>query len=671
MSIIHPLLLGLGMFLGAEGRTHPPAPASDAAHWREMLHDRQHPRSQSQAALLLVQSSASDAEDIVRDGLKQTDSPEIFLALASALRLCHDNRFNDESLAALSSGRSSVRDAAADTLAVLADHAIIRRLQHMAEDSRLEPATRQAAVNALGRSGRKAAAGFLVEFVASKDEALRNAAATALADLSGQYHGADAAAWRSWWQHHKDLPNDRWVEQRLAYQATRSRRLDSELERTKTQLMQVHQQLYARLPAADRLGYVQNLSEHDDPAIRSLAVGWSTELLSTTDSVGQRALSDLLMRLCNDGNVGVQRPAVQALGRVSEPRAFDRLRRLLRNGVPPVRAAAAHALTQQALTRMPRPGADSELDEPSPERIRQVVPLLQKALDDPVLEVVVAAAEDLGSLGVSEAGPVLTALLRHPSEPVRLTAAQALERVADPHVMEGLLAALEDSAVPVRFSLVGALGRVAADGLPLSELQRAALISRLEELLLRDADPGVRSRAATVLGQIGPPSEMSFLWRRVLSREDSRVQEKAWAAMLDILTHTASIDLLRQWDRTLAECNQGTRRVQLLTEVTERWRKVEITKPLLVPATELLVQAQLDQGKWSLALPLIRELLTRPGADADIDRRLRFLLTAGEKALAEGNRSEAQRVVRDAQPHLARSGGLSGDFEKLEKRARP
>src|SRR5204863_2809150 len=137
--------------------------------------------------------------------------------------------------------------------------------------------------------------------------------------------------------------------------------------------------------------------------------------------------------------------------RVPDGRAFDRLRFLLQRGPSPVRAAAARSLAQQARGN----GAEAQ------ERQRQVVPPLQKALEDPALEVVVEAAEDLGALGVPEAGPVLTALLRHPSEPVRQTAAQALERVADAGILAGLLQALDDPAVNVRFSLVGALGHAA------------------------------------------------------------------------------------------------------------------------------------------------------------------------------------------------------------------
>jgi HEAT repeat protein len=671
MSLIQTLSLALSMLLGAEGRMPAQPLAEDSAALREMLYDREHPRKQSQAALLLVQMRGNDAEDFVRQGLRQTDSAEVFIALADAIRLCRDDRFADELLVALVGEREGVREAASHTLAVLADPGILRRLQLVAEDPRAQLVARQAAMAALGRSARKPAAGVLVDLAGSNDESIRKTAIAALTELTGQDYGNDQAMWRTWWQSRKDLPVERWLEERLTYQTSKARRLAGDLDRAKTQLVQLHQQLYARLPTADRLSYVQNLAEHEDPAMRALAVCWSAELWSTADGVGQRALSDLLLRLSYDGSAAVQRPATQALGRVADPRAFERLKRLLRHGPATVRAAAAHALTQQALARPTRLGSDSEAaDEPDPERIRQVVPLLQRALDDATLEVVVAAAEDLGSLGVSEAGPVLTALLRHPSEPVRLTAAQALERVADPKVLDGLVAALDDLAVPVRFSLVGALGHVATDGQPLSELQRAQLIARLEELVLRDADAGVRSRAAMMLGQIGPPAELAFLWRRVLSREDSRVHDKAWAAMLDILTHSASIELLRQWDRTLEESNQGARRLQMLTDISERWRKADITKLLLVPATEFLVEAQLDQGKWALALPLIRELLTRPGSDADLDRRLRFLCLAGDRALADGNRGEALRIARDAEPYLGRSGTLAADFETLEKRAR-
>lgn len=658
MSAVHTLILSLGMLLPAgQGAS---APANDPARWREVLFDRQHPRQQSQAALLLLQTPSLDAEEIIRQGLRQTNAPEVFTALASSIRLTRDRRFVEELFAALTGGLPALRQATSDTLAVLADSSLVARLQALVEDSRADRAVRQAALTILGRTGRKEAVGVLLDHLAGKDDQFRQASADGLMELTGRAYGSDVARWRSWWQAHQGMSNEQWLEERLAYQSGRTRRFESDLERARAQIVSLHQQLYSRLPAGDRQSHVQTLAEADDPAVRTLAVIWCVELMPTADAVGQRALAELLYRFTFDGTLDVQRPAVLALGRINDAKAFDRLSVLLQQGDPTVRAAAARSLALQA--RAPGPEA--------PARQRQVVPALQRALDDPALEVVVEAAESLGTLGVSEAGPVLSALLRHPSTPVRQTAALALERVADATILGGLLEALDDTAVTVRFSLVGALGHAVGDGRGISDTQKARLLSRLEGLLIRDADPGVRSRAATVIGECGPPAMLTTLWRRVLATEDSRVQEKAWAAMIEILVRSASLDLLREWNRLLVDTNQPVRRTQLLAEAASRWLQKEETRNISMAVQELLIDAHLQQGKWTAALPLVRDLLSKSGSEGELEKRLLWLLAVGEQALKEGNRQETQRVVQEARTYLGRRPNLAVAFDNLEKQAK-
>src|SRR5205823_1451808 len=183
----------------------------------------------------------------------------------------------------------------------------------------------------------------------------------------------------------------------------------------------------------------------------------------------QRALAELLMRLSHDGSAEVQRMAVLALGRVPGEATFERLRSLVRQGRATARAAAVRALAQQARAE-------------TTARQKEVVAVLQKALDDPALEVVVEAAEDLGALGVPEAGPVLACLLRHSSDHVRQAAVHALERVADASVLDELLAALDDPVVAVRFGLVGAVSRAATGGAPLEDKQHDRLLARLRAI---------------------------------------------------------------------------------------------------------------------------------------------------------------------------------------------
>jgi HEAT repeat protein len=656
MPALRRSLIGLALWAAAAAgaRADPP----DFAQLQEMLLDRQHPRSQSQAAFLLVQSNSPEAEKVVRQGLQQTEDPEVFLALASAVRACQDGRFLEELMAALAAPRPAVRQGAAEALAVLTEPTLVRRLRDLAEDERADVAVRQAAVWVLGRTGRKEAVPALLGQLVSGHEGLRRAAAEGLADLSGQNLGADAERWRAWWDKRKDYTHERWLEERLAYQTSRCHRLESDLDRARNQVLRLHQQFYNRLPPGERLAYVQSAADQDDPAVRALAVVWGVELLPTADAARQQAIAQVLLRLSGDGVAEVQRAAVLALGRVDDPAALARLQALLRQGRPPVRAAAARALALQARAA----GGDPA------ERQRQIVPLLQKALEDPALEVVVEAAEDLGALGALEAGPVLTGLLRHHSDTVRQAAAQALERVADAAVLDRLLEALDDASITVRFSLVGALARAAGGG-ALPDAQRQRLQARLEGLLLRDPDPGVRSRAATVLGECGAPAVLPALWRCVQAGEDGRVQEKAWAALLEVLVRAGDAALVQEWDRTLANGKQPARRLQLLAEILGRWQKNPEQKAAAAAAQAMLVQAQLEQGKWGAAFPQVREMLTRPASDAEVVQRLRWLLTIGEQALQEGNRPEALRAAQEAQPFLARAGGLAAAFEKLEKRA--
>ena len=656
MQAMSPILLGLGLLLACAKPLVAAAP--DFALLQEMLHDRQHPSGQSQAALLLLQDNSDEAEKMVHQGLLQTDDVEMFMALATAVRTTQDKRFVDELVAALAVNRPGIRPVAAEALTVMADAKLIAKLQTIVTESKGDLALRQAALWTLGRTGQKCSVVVLVQQLASESDLLRRTAAEALSELSGQDYGVDKEKWQSWWNRYENLSDESWLEQRLAYQTCRARRLDGDLERARGQVQRLHQQLYNRLPPTERLPYVQLLVEQDDMAVRGLAVVWSLELLPGADVARQKQIAELLLKLSQDGSLDVQRSATLALGRINDPAALDRLQALLRQGRPPVRAAAARSLA--AVAR----GTDADAKS----RQKQVVPLLQKALDDAALEVVAEAAEDLGALGVAEAGPVLLGLLRHPSESVRQTAAQALERVADATVLNGLLDALDDPNVTVRFSLLGAVAH-AADSDVTSEAQRKRLFTKLERLLLRDPDPGVRSRAATVLGEVGPTSMLTTLWRCVQAGEEGRVQEKAWTAMLEIVGRSSSLSLLQEWDHTLTSTRQGARRLQLLNDTAVRWSKRPETKAIADGAFEMLVKVQLDQGKWSAALPLVRELLTRPVSETENQQRLRWLLTIGEMALADGNKLEVQNIVKEASSYMPKTGSLADALEKLANKA--
>src|SRR5947207_386340 len=124
MSEACSLLLTLALSLPA---TEPAAPAPELPRLREMLYNRQSFVQQCSAAYLVVHSRDEEAAAVIRQGLRQTDSAEVFVVLAAALRAARDGRFGDELLAALSDPRANVRQAAAETLAVVATDDVIPR----------------------------------------------------------------------------------------------------------------------------------------------------------------------------------------------------------------------------------------------------------------------------------------------------------------------------------------------------------------------------------------------------------------------------------------------------------------------------------------------------------------------------------------------------------------
>lgn len=660
MTSLHTLVV-LVALVGPE--PSPPAAETVArpielARLRELLYSRQSPQEQSQAALLLVQNLSTEAEQLVAAGLRQHDRPDVFQALAAAIRLRGDTRFLDSLFAALGSEQAPVRQAASDSLARLDNAIVLRKLLSLAEDASASATARQAAVATLGRSMQKSAAIALVSLLSSESAAVRQATAAALEELTGQAYGSDAFAWQNWWEQVKDLSEEEWLAARTSYFADRARRLRDDLAQAENHILQLQQTLYGKIPAADRPSHLRTLTQSNYAAVRVQAASWVMEALAEADGAEKRALMDLLLALSDDGVEAVQRQAVLALEKVKDPRAFERLLALLQAGTVNVRAAAARSLGRYS---------SQKADESEALRARAIA-ALDKALGDPSLVVVAEAAESLGSLGVPETAPILAGLLKHPADQVRQAAARALELVANPDVLSDLLAALDDPVPSVRFSLVGALSKVCGTA-KLGEKQKADVLQRLQLVLVRDGDPGVRSRAATVVGDHGTPAELPILWQRVQATEDNRVQLKAWTAMIEILGRSANWALLSEWDQRLAEPKEAARRVELLTEVRHRWLKLGAAKPHLDALTVVLVEAQLAQKKWAQALPLAKELAKKAATEAELHKALRWLLVAGNQAVDDRKPQEALLMLKDIHELLSRSKDLAAEFEALRQRA--
>jgi HEAT repeat protein len=662
MASLHTLLVAV-LLAGPEAAQRPgpaqaPAPAVlDLPRLREVLYLRGQPQEQSQAALLLVQSQHVEAAEHIREGLRRWDRPDVFQALASAIRIHRDTRHEALLLRAIHSEQVPIRQAASEALPRLENPLLTRKLLAIAEDQSASLAARQSAVQVLGGCIQKSAAHGLLTLLSSDSASIRQAAGQALETLTGQGYGANALLWQEWWRPHEELSDEQWLVHRTSYFADRSRRLQDELVRAENQILQLQRDLFQKVPPAERVTHLSALLQNEYPGVRMQTVAWIGESVPEADSTTRQKLSELLLKLTEDGFEQVQRQAVLALEKVSDTRVFERLTLLLDTGSVNVRAAAARSLGRYRAERTPEGIALN----------MRAIAALEKALSDTSLFVVAEAAASLGSMGAPEAAPVLARLLQHPSDPVRLAAAQALEQLDNPTILPELYQGLYDPVGSVRFSLVGALGKTAASG-RLKEAEVAGVARRLSDTLLRDSDPGVRSRAATVIGDLGGPSDLPLLFERTRATEDNRVQVKAWSALVEIIARSQSWTLLLQWDQQLAAKEPG-RRVELLTELRTRWNRVDALKPQQDALTNLLIEALLQQRRWLQAQPLAVELARKETDPADQQKRLRHLLVIAQMALDDKKPQGALDLLKSIDDLLPRSRDLAPEFEAVRQRA--
>ena len=629
-------------------------PASDIARLRELLADKKQPQLQAQAAYLILQQQTPLATETVKQYLRDPRNVEVFTAFAGAIKLRRDGRFSEELIEALSIELPAVRQAAVEALGASVDSKSTFKLKQIAENNRSEDNIRQQAIIALGKTGKKNAAETLLKLFIDPKESIRQTSRQALAELIGEDLGRDSVTWQLWFDERKNLSSEAWLEERLAQRNAKLTRLEGELDSSRNRNRTLYQQLYSRLGPTEKIPFFQGLLDHEDPAVRLLLTGWLAEALG--EESYRKPAGEMLLSFSRDPIEEVRRQAVLGLGRWNDKACLNRLLLIIQSDQTAVRAAAARSLAMQAK------GNDGAA------RMVLVLPALQNALSDPALEVVVEAAEDLGSLGVPAAVPLLAGLLKHKEVAVRKTAAQALERIADIAVLEELLAGLEDLDVGVRLGILGAVSRAVNQAKAIKEDDKLRLQSRMEIILLKDPDAGVRARSATLLGEFGTVSHLATLWKAAVAEGDPRIQEKSWLAFLEILSKSKDLKLINEWN-VIVRKEAPLRRVNFLVELLGKMQPATMNPKIeLAPVRELLVQCGIENQKWLPAWSALREL---PQAlePEEIEKRLSLLFQIAEIALKEQAAPDVLQMVDFARPLFVGRKKLQADFEELYRKA--
>jgi hypothetical protein len=169
-------------------------------------------------------------------------------------------------------------------------------------------------------------------------------------------------------------------------------------------------------------------------------------------------------------------------------------------------------------------------------------------LDEPTI--VVGASRLLGRLGIANAAPALSKLLKRPEPAVRLAAVEALVAIHSGAAMEGIQHALEDAEREVRIA--------AARGLAGLRYQpaRARLEGLLQGKLLRDADLTEKIAFFEAFGSVGNSDSVAMLDRllngknMLRQRQPPEIRACAALALGKMATPAAKNALERATDET-------------------------------------------------------------------------------------------------------------------------
>ena len=615
------------------------------------------------AAHVLIEKDTPEARAVLLQVLSSPAPSEATRAVLEVLasRGTADAALVDPLFKLLESDDADIRRAAADAFgAYQGSQKVLDGLEALASGTSAPVGSRLAAVEALGGLFDKRAVAILVDLTATVAPEVGQAAAGALAEMTGRSDLPPTAdAWQRWWQERRDEPEH----QLLAGFVRRFR--DTLAERT-AQLEDVRARLLDHLTdqyeAAETKEKVALAVKHladTVPAVRTLGARQAARIapaaLAAANGSGKKVYPELVSALL--GRVDDASPAVRAA--VAEALAAWReatagpvlLARLAKETVPETRAALAAAVGGL--------------------RVVKAVEPLVAMLGAPNQVEVVAAAGALGTVGDRNGGdpkavaPALESLVRlaRTAGPpaVRESACLALAKIAPPSAEKVLAAALDDPQPSVRYAAAQGIGNLEEVGAGTV----GALVGRLQ-----DKDKGVRQAAAAALAQVGgdkaaaemaarlqpdaeaEPAVRNALWDAIRALAEAASSPERAAALGDVFFARGGPDAPEDMQRA----------AELYQVALSKIPAAERSSQQAITLYEKLVDAYVAAGTPERAVPTLRQLLVLTPAEngarmRELNRQLGLILLARDPctdsvpplaAAMKGAGAEGRATILDA-----------------------
>ena len=575
-------------------------------------------------------------------------------------------------LALLGSSDGVTQREAAAVLGRYRDRATVRRLVEFARDPSASATLRTGAAFALGNHRTQGAARTLIELIQpAQPQRIRAAAFISLAELTGiGEFGSDVARWEKWWDQHRQLSENDWLNALLANLRRAADRANAEKTAVSDRLVESQRQLYRTLPQEDRQARLVALLSDPYEPIRRLAVELSSEFIlqrqSQNQAIGAELRAALLARL-SDTSASVRQGAARRLGDLDDAGGADKVVEKLTSGAESDPDVLRAYLT--LIARVPRAQA-----------VQPAITLMgEPALRRDAANALVKAID--GGLVATD---VRLALLS------RVRAAAAGAKAPEPEVIEllGRLAQEEDWALIAKWldnpdaGVRGAAAKAwGASDRPLTELAKWAgdqdvLPRFIEAANRRGAD------AATLLALVrhrperAEQEQLTLAWQRavvaVASRvparavldADKRIELRGGAITLRDQILSAAIAKLSPNGTTQPATDADVYVDLLLTRGEVRLaqgdpaqalvdlRRVRSVQPLSAERTQRcelgMFRATLSAGVLDEAFDLAKSLFAAepPARESLREAVTQTLITASQRSLKAGQADPARRVLK-------------------------
>jgi HEAT repeat protein len=448
-------------------------------------------------------------------------------------------------------------EASAQALAAYRGPEALHLLVNFAAARQQREADRVLVIRAIGTVPEKAAAEFLVGLVVREDDAqrIRNAAADALIDATGEYqNGHDGRMWSAWWEQNANKTEDQWREQVRTLQASRYVQMRTQYQQLSSELQTLLTQVYENTVPGQQSPLLLTYMRSAHPEIRRVGA-----MIIRDEAMAAHPISpecrEQLRSMISDTSPEVRLAVANALLATNDAAALDAmLGQLDRETDPQVKAALAAPIASIGDLK--------------------AVAALRTLLHDRAISTVIAGAAALHELGavIRERDPALAkevaqdlqaSLAAFPTGPgslqLREAVADALTPLREPSMLPLLYRLLSEGAsTRIRWAALRGIGE-------LRDPRTADTVARY----LEDRDGGVRLAAVRALGKTSSVEFAEEIYRRTSAVEepDPSVREEAWNVLRQAFSKM-SVEQLAGWSNRFA--NDPAHRLIVLTASLQR-----------------------------------------------------------------------------------------------------